>query len=234
MTRSWSPQRVGTGVVLAGWAVLFWFVLLTGRTPLFLSSRTAWVASVGAILLTLAAAGRILSARVDQPVPLTRRGAGRLAFLAFPAVVLLILPPATLGSYAASRRSLAGASFGASAGDVSTGQVTLGDVAAAMWSPEAADALTDRAGSRVDFVGIVARTEGMPADEFLLTRFILTCCVADALSVQVRVVGAAPGTFKEDQWVRVGGAIYPLGRETIVQASEITTVPRPARPYLEV
>lgn len=234
MTRSWSPQRLGTGVVLAGWAALFWFVILTERTPLFLSSRTSWVAPVGGILLTLAAGGRILSARVDHPVPLTRRGASRLAFLAFPAVVLLVLPPATLGSYAASGRSLAGASFGASAGDVSTGQVTLADVAAALWSPEASEALTERAGSRVDFVGIVTRTEGMPADEFLLTRFILTCCVADALSVQVRVVGAPPGKFREDQWVRVGGTIYPLGRETIVQASGITGVPRPARPYLEV
>jgi uncharacterized repeat protein (TIGR03943 family) len=103
-----------------------------------------------------------------------------------------------------------------------------------MWSPEAAEALTQRAGSRVAFVGIVVRREGMPADEFLLTRFIMTCCVADALSVQVRVVGAPPGMFQEDQWVRVGGTIYPLGREVVVQASEITGVQRPAHPYLQV
>lgn len=234
MTRSWSPQRIATGLVLAGWAALFWFVLLAGRTALYLSSRTAWVAPVGAILLTVAAAGRLLSARVRTPVPLGRGTAWRLGFLALPVVALLVLPPTTLGSYAASRRSLAGAGFGASAGDVATGQITLADVAAAVWSPEAAGALTGRAGSRVDFVGIVVRRPGMPADEFMLTRFIVSCCVADALSVQVRVVGAPPGGFGEDQWVRVRGTIYPLGREVIVQASEIARVPRPAHPYLQV
>jgi putative membrane protein len=234
MNRSWSPQRVATGVVLAGWAVLFWFVLLTGRTPLYLSSRTAWVAPIGAVLLTVAAAGRLLSARAIRPIRLGRGAAWRLGLLALPVVVLLVLPPTTLGSYAASRRSLVGGAFGASPGDVSTGEVTLADVAAAMWSPEAAKALTERAGSRVAFVGIVVRREGMPADEFLLTRFIMTCCVADALSVQVRVVGAPPGMFQEDQWVRVAGTIYPLGREVVVQASEITGVQRPARPYLQV
>ncbi|HEV8572465.1 MAG TPA: TIGR03943 family protein [Actinomycetota bacterium] len=234
MNRSWSPQRVATGVVLAGWAALFWFVLLTGRTPLYLSSRTAWVAPLGAILLTAAAGGRLLSARVRRPAGLGRGTAWRLGFLALPVVVLLVLPPTTLGSYAASRRSLVGGAFGASARDVSTGEVTLQDVAAAIWSPEAAEALTKRAGSRVSFVGIVVHREGMPADEFLLTRFIMTCCVADALSVQVRVVGAPPGKFTEDQWVRVAGTFYPLGREVIVQASEVVGVPRPARPYLQV
>jgi uncharacterized repeat protein (TIGR03943 family) len=234
MRPSWSPQRVATGIVLAGWAALFWFVLLTGRTPLYLSSRTAWVAPVGAVVLTVAAGGRLLSARAARPLPLDPRAARRLGFLAFPVVALLLLPPTTLGSYAASRRSLTGPGFAASAGDVSTGEVTLADVAAAMWSPEAAEALTARAGSRVAFVGIVVRREGMPADEFLLTRFIMTCCVADALSVQARVVGAPPGRFLPDQWVRVTGTIYPLGREVIVQASEITPVARPDRPYLQV
>jgi uncharacterized repeat protein (TIGR03943 family) len=234
MNRSWSPQRVATGLVLAGWAALFWFVILTGRTALYLSSRTAWVAPVGAVLLTGAAGGRLLSARVGTPSPLGRGAAWRLAFLTLPVVALLVLPPTTLGSYAASRRSLAGAAFGASSGDVATGAVTLADVAAAMWSPEAAEALTDRAGSRVAFVGIVVRREGMPADEFLLTRFIVTCCVADALSVHVRVVGAPLGRFEEEQWVRVAGSIYPLGREVIVQASEVVPIPRPARPYLQV
>ncbi|HEV8681523.1 MAG TPA: TIGR03943 family protein [Actinomycetota bacterium] len=234
MNRSWSSQRVATGAVLAAWAALFWFVLLTGRTPLYLSSRTAWVAPLGAALLTVAAGGRLLSARVRRPTGLGRGTAWRLGFLVLPVVVLLVLPPTTLGSYAASRRSLVGGAFGASPGDVSTGEVTLADVAAAMWSPEASEALTERAGSRVTFVGIVVRREGMPADEFYLTRFIMTCCVADALSVQVRVVGAPPGMFHEDQWVQVVGTIYPLGREVVVQASEITRVPRPARPYLQV
>jgi uncharacterized repeat protein (TIGR03943 family) len=93
-------------------------------------------------------------------------------------------------------------------------------------------ALVQRAGTEVSFVGFVARDSSMPADEFMLSRFLVSCCVADALSIQVRVVGAPPGQFGEDDWVRVTGAMYPLGREVIVDASAVESVPRPKRPYL--
>ena len=43
---------------------------------------------------------------------------------------------------------------------------------------------------------------------------------------------APPGAFQANQWVDVKGAIYPLGREVIVNASSISTVSRPDRPYL--
>jgi len=74
----------------------------------------------------------------------------------------------------------------------------------------------------------------MPADEFVLTRFMISCCVADALSVQVRIVGAPPGKFEEDRWVRVVGTIYPLGQETVVDAARVEGVERPDEPYLNV
>lgn len=84
----------------------------------------------------------------------------------------------------------------------------------------------------MDFTGFVTKDPGAPADEFLLTRFLVSCCVADAPSVNVRVVGAPPGRFKADDWVRVSGKFYPLGRDVIVDASDIVAVERPKRPYL--
>ncbi|HEY1126539.1 MAG TPA: hypothetical protein VGF83_02150, partial [Actinomycetota bacterium] len=40
---TWSHGRVAGGLVLAVWAALFWFLLLTGRDDLYLSTRTSWV-----------------------------------------------------------------------------------------------------------------------------------------------------------------------------------------------
>jgi putative membrane protein len=233
LRRSWNPWRVATGLVMAGWAGLFWFLVATGRTPLYLSSRTAWVAPLGAILLTVAAAGRLLSARSARPKPIAPRQAWGLALLLFPVVVLLALPPSTLGAYAAARRSPIGGAYVSGSGDVSSGELSLSDVATALWSPRAMEALAQRAGSRVSFIGFVTHRPGMASDEFLLMRFVVTCCVADALSVQVRVVGAPSGQFAEDQWVRVDGTIYPLGKEVLVKATSVEPVPRPDRPYLE-
>ena len=58
------------------------------------------------------------------------------------------------------------------------------------------------------------------ADRFQLTRFVITCCVADATISYVTVVDATPGTFSTDEWVRVSGPIYPLGIERLESPEE--------------
>ena len=231
--RHWSGARVASAAAMAAWAALFWWLLLTDRSFLYLSDRTDWVVPMGAIILTIAVAGRLWSARTPHPEPLKRGDAWRLGAIVVPVVATVALPPAALGSYAASRRSsFVSSGYTSTAEDIESGELTLVDVAGALRSREAMQALVARAGSEVSFVGFVARDEGMPADEFMLSRFLVSCCVADALSIQVRIVGAPPGEIAQDDWVRVTGAMYPLGREVIVDASEVDPVPRPKRPYL--
>lgn len=229
---TWSPAKVVTALALAAWAGLFWLLLASGRSALYLSSRTDWVVPMGAVVLTIAALGRLLTARGDRREEVTPRQAWGVGLIVLPVVAVLALPPAALGSFAASRRSAVGGSF-ASAPEELGEEVSLGEVAAGVWSDEARKALFDRAGSPVDFVGIVTRREGLPADEFYLTRFIVSCCVADALSVQVRVVGA-PADLEQDQWVRVRGTLYPLKEDVVVAASGVERVERPDRPYLDL
>jgi hypothetical protein len=212
-----SPTKVASFAVLAAWCLLYLFLIGTGRTSLYLSSRTDWLVPVGGVVLLIAAAGRLFLSRSSERDRLTGKDSFGFALVALPVVIVLALPPASLTSFAANRRS----SFASAA-----------DVAGAIRSDEAMAALASRAGANVDFTGFVTRQPGMPADEFLLTRFLISCCVADALTVQVRVVDAPPGEFKQDQWVRVTGSLYPLENEVVVQASEVVKVPRPEHPYL--
>jgi uncharacterized repeat protein (TIGR03943 family) len=231
--KHWSPPRVMSSIALASWAALFWFLIASDRTSLYLSSRTDWVVPMGAIILTIAAVGRLASARRYEPEPISRWNALGIGLIILPVITVLALPPASLGGYAASRRSsLTSGSFVSSAEDIQSGDLSLIDVSGALRSREGMRALVDRAGEQVDFTGFVTRDGGMPANEFVLTRFLISCCVADALSAQVRVVGAPPGGFKEDEWVRVEGAVYPLGKEVIVDAADVVSVPRPKHPYL--
>jgi putative membrane protein len=229
--RRWSHARVAVGLGLATWAVLFWFLLASGRWALYLSSRVKWVVPLGAIVLTVVALGRLATARSGQPEALGGRQAWGLGAVVLPAVAVLVFQPMTLGASLASGQSLS-RGFLSSAPDLSSGEITLAGVAAAQWSEEGAKALVEQAGSKVSFDGFVALRDGMPADEFLLTRFIISCCAADALSVQVRVVGAPPGRFKLDEWVRVTGTLYPLGNQVVVDASNVERIPQPQNPYL--
>ncbi|MDQ3751527.1 MAG: TIGR03943 family protein [Actinomycetota bacterium] len=231
--RPWSPVRLAEATALGAWAGLFWYLLPAGRSALYLSSRTSWVVPLGAILLTLGAVGRLAGARARAPEPLALRHALGIGLTIVPVVAVLALPSSALGSYAASKRSsFVSSGYLASPEDVASGQLSLADIAGALQSQGGARALARRAGSQVSLVGFVTKEAGMPADEFILTRFLVSCCVADALSVQVRVVGAPPGDLKTDQWVRVEGALYPLENEALVDASKVVRVERPARPYL--
>ena len=230
---SWSPRAVAQAGVLAAWAGLLWFLMVSGRTALYLSSRTDWVVPMGAIILTIATIGRLASTRSRRPGALSGKEALALGAIVIPVVAVLVLPQASLSSFAASRRSsFVGAGFVASAEDIAAGELSLAEIAGALRTAEGKKALVARAGDEVSFVGFVTRDDGTPADEFTLTRFLISCCVADALSVEVRVVDAPPGEFKEDAWVRVTGELYPLGEEVAVDASEIEKVQRPKRPYL--
>jgi uncharacterized repeat protein (TIGR03943 family) len=218
--------------VLSAWAATFWWLFLTDRSSLYLSSRTAWVIPLGAVLMTVAAAGRLLSVRTARPEPVRARELAGLGLLLIPVVVVAASPVTSLGSFAVDRRASFASAFVSSSGDISSGELSLADVAGATRVPELMNALVGRAGEEVSFVGFVDRDEGMPADEFMLTRFMISCCVADALTVQVRVTGAPPGEFEPDDWVRVTGALYPVEREVIVDASSVEPVPRPKDPYL--
>jgi uncharacterized repeat protein (TIGR03943 family) len=229
-----SPIRLASAIVLTAWGFLFWFVLLAGRTQLYLSTRTAWVVPIGAVLLTAAAVGRLLSLRAEEPEPLHLREAWILGVMVLPVVALLVLPPATLSSFAAGKRPGVSTGITASAGDISSGSLTLVDVAAAQTSKEGAQALAKRAGDTATFVGFV--TSNGQADEFLLTRYYITCCIADAQTIQVRVVDAPAGQFQQDDWVKVTGKLYPLGRTVLMDAAapsgSVTGIPKPAHPYI--
>ncbi len=230
----WNQGRLACALLLAVWAAMFWFLFVTGRVNLYLSTRTSWVVPVGAVLLTAGAIGTLLAARSRSADRLSRREATVMTLMAIPVVIVLALPPATLGSFSISKKTpFSSAKFSSVYGQITaSSEITLLSVAAAQTSNTGAQALATREGDTVDFVGMVTRYSDTPADEFLLTRFVITCCVADATVVQVRVVNVTPGRFSQNQWVDVQGQIYPLGREVIVNATSIDPLPTPAKPYL--
>jgi len=233
MKLKWSKPRLAVAFALALWAAMLSFIILAQRLPYYLSPRTSWLAPVGGVTLTLAAFARLATARTTSSERLTSRHLLNLAVLVTPALLVIFLPPLTLGAFAAQRRgpSVSGAYAEATGRDLSTGDLSLIDIFGLSFNNEL-NQLAPRAGSTSSFVGFVSRYPGDAADEFRLNRFMITCCPGDAVIISLRIVGAPPGEFKPDDWVRVTGAIYPIGQQVVVDASEVVSIPRPKHPYL--
>jgi putative membrane protein len=97
--------------------------------------------------------------------------------------------------------------------------------------------------------GFVYRPRGLPSNYFILTRYFIFCCIADASPLGVVVESPAASQLKNDQWVSVSGVLqtrqlprgiaqyqptswYPNRDQPVLVASNIHRIPEPQYPYM--
>lgn len=64
-----------------------------------------------------------------------------------------------------------------------------------------------RAGDTVSVIGFVSRPDPRRPEKVVATRFLVTCCVADAMPIGVELRGAGMAGLKDDMWIKVTGQI---------------------------
>jgi uncharacterized repeat protein (TIGR03943 family) len=158
--------------------------------------------------------------------------------LLVPVLVVMLVQPAALGSYAVSSRSVVPGGGG-------DGQYPplSAPVRGAVPMPMAEfvtravrDPGQSLAGVRVRLVGFVAPAEG--AGGYRLTRFVIFCCAADAEALQA-VVRGDPTPRARDQWLEVEGRWVPRPAAVddpsppppALQAEVVRPVAPPRPPY---
>lgn len=95
---------------------------------------------------------------------------------------------------------------------------------------------THFAGQDADVIGFVYRDDRFGADEFFLTRFVVSCCVADAAVAGVMVRVPPDTALEADQWVRITGTFAPGTFDgaavPVLVADSIAPADIPEQPYL--
>lgn len=92
-------------------------------------------------------------------------------------------------------------------------------------------------GQEANVIGFVYRDGRFDGTHFMVARFTLTCCVADALAIGVVVQTPEDSTdFATDTWVKVEGHFQETEFDgnviPILYAEKITPVEQPDQPYL--
>jgi len=86
-------------------------------------------------------------------------------------------------------------------------------------------------GKRVTTEGMVYRSAKNGGNTFMLFRFAVVCCAADALPLAVEVKSGTAVILKNDAWVRVGGIFSTEtlnGKQvTSIAADTIQSIPQP-------
>jgi uncharacterized repeat protein (TIGR03943 family) len=223
--------RIVRGVALLAWAGFFDWLWLSGRAGDYVGPRTAWVVPFGGIVLTLAALLHLRAVRRSEHAraPSLTESLGLLALLA-PLLLVAAAPSSSLGALAVERKRSTGDQLAAVDRLGERATLSLYDIAVASSSVEYAREHGVETGVRVDIDGLVSTTpEG---GTFELSRFLASCCAADAMPYSIRVE-PPPGAPepKLSDWHRVAGTLEQRAEGFVLVAETMKKIDRPPNPY---
>jgi uncharacterized repeat protein (TIGR03943 family) len=257
-----SSAERATAVVLLGTVALLAATLLQGTLDLYINGvlRPLVLLSLAVLALQLVALLGRGRATVCEPGcqhahparGLGARQALGVVVLAAPILLGLLVPPQVLGTAAIAGQDIASAAPTASGAvqtaanfDMNQAYEPAGDepdplkrnvlqwrrLISGMRDPAAT-----LGGQPVDLVGVVYHGPGDGADRFTLARYVIRCCVADAVPMGLAVRTPRAATLKPDTWVRISGVFAAAGGSgqpsLVIEPRSIEPVSQPSTPYI--
>ena len=228
-------------------AVFFAAILVNGKLYYYIGPRFSWLALVAIVLFILLAGAYNLVRREGAPgvdddheehdhahEPDTHESVWPILVTAVPLILAVIVPAKPLGANAISTRGISTgiAGKGAPLATDPSSRTVLdwAEAISANPDPKSLD------GQQADAIGFVYRDPRFGRNQFMLTRFTITCCVADALAIGVVVESDKAPQLQADSWVRVNGPFQagvldgkPI---PVVKAIEVAPIQPPDQPYL--
>jgi putative membrane protein len=228
------------GVVLGMWAVGIAMLLIAGRYSLFIRAQL-WPLLLGSLLILLF----FLIAMIARPA---HAASGRIRMATWIRGAMLLLPllymsnlvsggaASGLNSFALEKRSLGLSSASDSLGIGTDSDMTPTDANKLVSLGYISKHLHRLTGTRVVTDARVFRDETLPAGEIAVYRFVVVCCAADAMPVELVVNSPKTAGFKNDDWIRIGGIlqieVMNGKRVPVIEADKIDPIPAPDEPYL--
>lgn len=162
-----------------------------------------------------------------------------LWFMIVPLAIGVLIPARALDSSAFATK-----------GFNTTGPMVSSDSAAKLFETESQDRnildwvkisyyekdLASYLGQPASVIGFVYRDEQLNENQFYVSRFIISCCAADASSIGMIVNWQDAKTLKNDEWVLVKGEISSMVLKDqtllVIDVDSVQSVPVPEQPYL--
>ena len=233
------PARLLRSALLLGLALLIAKLLATGQMALYMSPALDPLSGLAALLL---AAMALLQLRGDRSMHHEEGSMDHaLTYLLvlLPVLLGLVVTPRALGSSALGGES-ASALVLAFAPETNQTQVDpssrpiedVPDILAFLRRTGEAGV-----GQPVHAIGLVARSADLAPNEFVLLRYSIVHCVADARPIALLVVSSQQAEWNADQWVEIEGSLGSRERTgdrlVSIIADRIVPTEEPNNPYLQ-
>lgn len=251
--------RTFQALILAGLGLFLLDKIWSGRLVLYINQRYAILILLAGLGL-LALAQGVLNARpklpslqppADPESAILQQNAGRaeeapagswfnLLLVVIPILLGLIIPARPLGASALPARGINTSSPLSVSGGAVASAASLApadrDILDWIRAFNGAKDPTTLGGEDADVTGFVYHDPRLSKDEFMVGRFVITCCVADALAIGMVVAWPKAVEMTDNGWVRVRGAVKVIELEgnkiPLIEATSVEDLPAPDQPYL--
>jgi putative membrane protein len=240
--RSWLKTAL-----LLGLGVYFIYIIASGNLSNYINERFGWLSYLAAVLfLVLGVFSGLQTLRVHQH----HHGEhdhdhdhhhdhehgslswSTIAIVALPLVLGTLIPSRPLGAEAVD----GGISTSAASTSITTFSRNPLERNVLDWLRvfSATEDYTELNGQPADVIGFVYTEPTFGADQFMVARFTVSCCVADASAIGVPVQWAE--ALPQGEWVRVQGTMqvgeFRGDTLPILHAASVEIVEQPEHPYL--
>lgn len=245
MHKPW--RNILKGVILLLFAIFFAQKYWSGGLYDYIAPRFGWLAVLAAVMFAGIGLAYLLESSKqdeadgfhDHAFPPERTGSKwPLILLSIPLIAGVVIPARPLGPSQIDNQGVS-TNITAPTSDVKISltivpaQRNILDWVRAMGANPDPTALN---GQQVDVIGFVYRDIRFAGDQFMVARFAVSCCVADARAMGLVVQTRNASQYTTGAWVRVKGTFNDgtLGtdRLPVVTPSEVTLVSQPVQPYL--
>lgn len=236
-------------LAIAAWGILFLKYWLTGKLNLLIHPNYMGLTVVSGVVLLLVSGlkAALLFKQVRRSV---RGGATAQHLTLFPpgwstalllgtAILGLLISPRAFASQTAIDRgvndtiTLTRVKPQAFRAATNSEDKTLVDWVRTLAVYPEPDAYT---GQKVKVQGFVVYPKDLPVDYLLLSRFVITCCAADAYPISLPVkLSQSRDTYKPDTWFEVEGQMITAHlsgkRQLTIAAKTLKPISEPKNPY---
>lgn len=257
-------ETVLKAIVLGGLGLMFYTKIIDGTLTFYINQRFAWLSFVAVLILAALALTLVYrlierrningAAAAQPPEEHEHHHAGHdhehghghkhglswgtVGIMAIPLVLGLFVPARPLGASAVNSRGI-GLTAPQRAGSVTQAQrAVTGPKNVLDWLRDFSNNPDPQAfnGQAVDVVGFVYRDPRNGPDQVWVSRFAITCCVADASAVGLLVQTSDAASLKNDSWIHVTGKFlageFAGQKVPVIMPDKIEPTQQPENPYL--
>ncbi|MBK9124017.1 MAG: TIGR03943 family protein [Chloroflexi bacterium] len=238
-----APNRGAVAIkaaLLFGLAAYFAYNILSGNLTNYINARFAWLSYVAVVLFAVGGAAALAELRGgvrSGAFSHSRTSLSMMLMLAVPLVLGTLIPSRPLGAEAINGSIRVGAASYSAAEVALVSKAPLDrdilDWSRAFVTEQSPSAFN---GQQANVLGFVYTEPGYPENTFMVARFTLSCCVADASALGLPAYYAGADAPEAGAWVEVSGEFQAgefLGQQVpVLQAAQLTPVEEPEHPYL--